>query len=112
VITFSPEEHWTSTLRSYARDFEDFKDLPDYCHREISDITYDDAEAGGEMTRWLIGRGYEQGEKWLEKPPKYFIEVKTTTGECKDVFYMSINQARHVGFCIVYSVLLDLFPLL
>lgn len=93
--TFDVERNWTSSLRGYARSFKDFKDLPDYNHREISDITYDDAD--GEMTRWLIERGYDQAENWLDRPPRYHIEVKTTTGDCSDRFYMSTAQAQHVS---------------
>jgi hypothetical protein len=83
-------------LRGYARAYEDFKDLSDYRQREISDITYTDE--AGEFTRWLINHGYAQAESWLEKPPRYLIEVKTTTGACSERFFMSNHQAKLVSF--------------
>jgi hypothetical protein len=62
--------------------------------RETADITYDDTE--GELTAMLIDRGYLDDDEWQAARPKYYIEVKATTGSLEAPFYMSKNQYKRV----------------
>ena len=63
--------------------------------RETSDFTYKDANSI--LTRFLINAGYLDANVWANATPEYLIEVKTTTGDFSDRFYMSANQYRMVG---------------
>ncbi len=92
---FDPERDWASGLRGWARLYDGYKDLSEYTKHEISDITYNDVN--GAMTKWLVSKGYERAERWLSAPPIYHLEVKTTTGECEDRFFMSNNQVKLVS---------------
>ncbi|KAF5723346.1 hypothetical protein FMUND_1980 [Fusarium mundagurra] len=58
--------------------------------RETADLVYIDAE--GHLTNTLIGCGYLGHDEWHGARPKYYIEVKTTTGPCSTAFYMSGKQ--------------------
>lgn len=62
--------------------------------RETADITYDDRS--GNLTAILIAKGYLDRQVWRDARPKYFIEVKTTTGECGDRLFISNNQYQLV----------------
>ncbi|KAF5562721.1 ATPase-like ATP-binding domain-containing protein [Fusarium napiforme] len=58
--------------------------------RETADLVYDDDE--GHLTNTLIGCGYLDHDEWHGARPRYYIEVKTTTGPCSTAFYMSGKQ--------------------
>ncbi|KAF5578414.1 hypothetical protein FPANT_10022 [Fusarium pseudoanthophilum] len=58
--------------------------------RETADMVYVDAE--GHLTNTLIGCGYLDHDEWHGARPRYYIEVKTTTGPCSTAFYMSGKQ--------------------
>jgi hypothetical protein len=70
--------------------------------RETSDIVFDDTDSI--LTSLLIETGYLDEEVWTGAEPRYFIEVKTTTGECGDRFFMSNNQYRMVRETILLLV--------
>lgn len=63
--------------------------------RETADLVY--ADTAGDFTDTLIGCGYLNHDEWHGARPKYYIEVKTTTGPCGTPFYMSGNQYRLVS---------------
>ncbi|RBA17408.1 hypothetical protein FPRO05_02132 [Fusarium proliferatum] len=58
--------------------------------RETADLVYVDTE--GHLTNTLIGCGYLGHDEWHGARPRYYIEVKTTTGPCSTAFYMSGKQ--------------------
>jgi hypothetical protein len=62
---------------------------------ETSDLAYDDDESV--FTQLLVDQGYLAAERWAGKKPRYFIEVKTTVGECSIPFFMSKNQYAMVS---------------
>jgi len=65
--------------------------MPPWPHRrETSDIVYDDV--GGVLTQFLVDAGYLDQGTWEGAKPEYSIEVKTTTGDCGDRFFVSSNQ--------------------
>ncbi|KAF5228970.1 hypothetical protein FANTH_14368 [Fusarium anthophilum] len=82
--------NWQSTIRSYVTIHPDYVDLQAWRGRETADLVYVDAE--GHLTNTLIGCGYLDHDEWLGARPKYYIEVKTTTGPCSTAFYMSGKQ--------------------
>ncbi|KAH9904955.1 hypothetical protein F4778DRAFT_52817 [Xylariomycetidae sp. FL2044] len=86
---------WQSTIRHYVAAHPDYRTLPAWSGRETADITYDDV--GGVFTELLIEKGYLSGQAWGGRRPKYFIEVKTTTGPCETPFYMSKGQYKRVS---------------
>jgi hypothetical protein len=61
---------------------------------ETADITYKDDNSS--LTTLLIQRGYLDESVWRGAFPRYYIEVKTTTGECNDRFFMSNSQYLRV----------------
>ncbi|KAF4494384.1 ATPase-like, ATP-binding domain [Fusarium agapanthi] len=82
--------NWQSTIRSYVTIHPDYTDLQAWRGRETADLIYVDAE--GHLTNTLIGCGYLGHDEWHGARPKYYIEVKTTTGPCSTAFYMSGKQ--------------------
>ena len=86
------EDNWTSGLRQYARAHPDYANISDYTAREKSDITYDDSE--GSLTQLFLDKGLAEVASWLAAPPKYYLEVKTTTEEYYAPFYISKGQYK------------------
>ncbi|GFG16303.1 hypothetical protein IFM61392_09435 [Aspergillus lentulus] len=82
--------NWQSTLRRYVTIHPDYSNMGPWYGRETADIIYDDTE--GDFTALLIDHGYLDAEEWWDKRPKYYIEVKTTTGPLRTPFYMSKHQ--------------------
>lgn len=78
----------------------DYADLSRWSGRETSDIVYDDVS--GTFTNLLIKKGYLPEKvylpeyHWENKTPRYFIEVKSTTGQCATPFFMSSGQYERV----------------
>ncbi|KAE8133581.1 hypothetical protein BDV38DRAFT_274159 [Aspergillus pseudotamarii] len=86
--------NWQSTIRRYVRIHPDYANMAPWYGRERADITYDDYE--GDFTAMLINRGYLEAEEWRDKRPKYYLEVKTTTGPSKTPFYLSKHQYERI----------------
>jgi hypothetical protein len=88
--------NWTSTINSHVLIHPEYAMRDPWPgRRETSDIRYNDTERL--LTRHLINAGYLDGNVWSEATPEYLIEVKTTTGDCGDRFFMSSNQYRMVS---------------
>jgi hypothetical protein len=63
----------------------------------FADFTYQDTN--GKLTEILTTHGFIcDVETWLESPPIYHLEVKSTSGPCKEPFHMSNNQVTMVSF--------------
>ncbi|KAF9887222.1 hypothetical protein FE257_010476 [Aspergillus nanangensis] len=90
ALTDWSDLNWQSTIRKYVTIHPDYANMEPWYGRETADITYDDTE--GDFTALLIDHGYLDAEEWRDKHPKYYIEVKTTTGPLKTPFYMSRRQ--------------------
>lgn len=86
--------NWESTIRGLVAIHPRYTGMQDWPGRETADITYDDRD--GVLTAILIAKGYLVEQVWRDSRPKYFMEVKTTTGECSDRLYISSNQYRLV----------------
>jgi hypothetical protein len=88
---------WKSTIRFFVSVHPRYVDLTSWTGSETADIVYSDTLS--EFTAWLIDRGYFENDVWSGATPTYYIEVKTTTGNCDEAFYMSDSQYRRVcGF--------------
>ena len=98
--------NWQSTIRRYVRIHPDYANMAPWYGRESADITYDDYE--GDFTAMLINRGYLEAEEWRNKRPKYYLEVKTTTGPSKTPFYLSKHQYERVS---VLTTIGTIYPL-
>ncbi|KFZ02938.1 hypothetical protein V502_11372 [Pseudogymnoascus sp. VKM F-4520 (FW-2644)] len=82
-------ESWRSKIRHLVTVHPNYHDMPSWNERETSDIVYRDTNS--HLTRLLIDLGYLD-MIWIESEPEYLIEVKTTTGNCANGFFMSHNQ--------------------
>ncbi|KAI8721773.1 hypothetical protein NCS52_00319800 [Fusarium sp. LHS14.1] len=89
--------NWRSTIRSYVSVHPEYANIQPWNHKETSDIEYSDSE--GILTELLIDNGYLERDVWEHKKPKYYLEVKTTTGACEAPFYMSKSQYRLIHEC-------------
>lgn len=70
-----------------------YNDMDAWRGAETADIVYQDSD--NILTGFLVELGYLESF-WIGARPKYLIEVKTTTGECKDRFFMSNSQYLRV----------------
>lgn len=77
-------------MRKYAQDHPEYADISHWSLPETSDIVYDDTT--GSFTAFLIEKGYLPFGQFSTRRPYYYIEVKTTTGQCQTQFYMSKYQ--------------------
>ncbi|RFU34079.1 hypothetical protein B7463_g2224, partial [Scytalidium lignicola] len=82
-------ENWRSTIRHLVTVHPNYRGMASWNELETSDIVYRDTNS--HLTRLLIHLGYLDNI-WIESEPEYFIEVKTTTGNSADRFFMSHNQ--------------------
>ncbi len=61
---------------------------------DYSDFTYHDTD--GSLTRYFAQEGFQEAQEWLSSPPTYHIEVKSTTEDCNEPFFVSNNQMQMV----------------
>ncbi|KAJ5189913.1 hypothetical protein N7472_008927 [Penicillium cf. griseofulvum] len=94
-LTDWSDRNWQSTIRHYVTIHPDYATMARWYGRETADIVYEDTE--GAFTSLLINHGYLEADEWEDKRPKYFIEVKTTTGPLGTPFYMSKRQFERMG---------------
>ncbi|KAL4806048.1 hypothetical protein BDV18DRAFT_160118 [Aspergillus unguis] len=85
--------NWRSTIRTRVSVHPDYYDLAAWNGAETADIVYEDTSAS--LTSLLANAGLLGGEM-VGANPRYYIEVKTTTGECESAFYMSRAQYRRM----------------
>ncbi|OBT74408.1 hypothetical protein VF21_06830 [Pseudogymnoascus sp. 05NY08] len=81
--------NWKSRIRHLVAAHPNYHGMRSWTERETSDIVYSDTNS--RLTRFLINLGYLD-IIWTESKPEYLIEVKTTTGNCADRFFMSHKQ--------------------
>jgi hypothetical protein len=97
---------WRSMIRKEVIIHPKYANMGPWTKRETSDLVYKDNRSS--LTTLLIVSGYLDVGIWAGAKPEYYIEVKTTTGECNDRFFMSGNQYKMVCPCINnYSTLRD-----
>ncbi|KUL86125.1 hypothetical protein ZTR_07715 [Talaromyces verruculosus] len=90
VLPGFSRDNWQSTIRHYVSIHDEYADLTPWVGRETADITYHDSD--GILTNLLVDKGYLAASPWLGRRPRYFLEVKATTGDCDSAFYMSKHQ--------------------
>ncbi|KAL9088067.1 MAG: hypothetical protein Q9165_006408 [Trypethelium subeluteriae] len=78
---------WTSNIRTQYG-----FPVMDNHESDYADFTIDEPDAVGKFTDWLIKSGHSEATKWNTKGITFHIEVKSTTGSCRDAFSMSNNQ--------------------
>jgi hypothetical protein len=88
-------QNWRSNIRGYARVLPEYRELGAWPGRETSDLVYDDMN--GAFTRLMISLGYLNADHWADKWPRYYIEVKCTTGACETPCIVSQNQVDLVS---------------
>jgi hypothetical protein len=99
-------DNWKSKIRGEVNIHRKYGDMESGNRVETADITYDDIH--GNFTRLLIDKGYLPSAVWQNARPFYYLEVKTTTKECKTRFIMSKSQYQRVS----PRVILERFPII
>ncbi|KAE8452297.1 hypothetical protein EG329_000997 [Mollisiaceae sp. DMI_Dod_QoI] len=84
------EDNWKSTIRKEVRVHNRYRHLAPWMGRETADITYIDST--GQLTKLFIDLAYLDDEIWADARPTYYLEIKTTTRDCSEQFYMSGPQ--------------------
>lgn len=85
---------WKSTIRKEVTIHPKYRDMVPWNGAETADITFKDVSSA--FTSLLIQTGHLEEQVWRGARPHYFIEVKTTTGDCNDRFFMSNSQYLRV----------------
>lgn len=85
--------NWKSTIRNEVCVHEKYRDLGAWSGRETADITYHDI--GGRFTELLVQNGYLNA-MFAGLNISYYLEVKTTSSDCDEQFYMSKAQYKRV----------------
>ncbi|KAJ5691418.1 hypothetical protein N7488_012153 [Penicillium malachiteum] len=88
-------DNWPSTIRHLVKMHSNHADIKPWNGPETADIVYNDTE--GRFTALLIFNGYLYPIKWINRRPKYFIEVKATAGPPETSFHMSKHQFEQMG---------------
>lgn len=90
---------WQSTMRRFVAgatghpDYADMEPWNDSGAMETSDIVYDDTN--GIFTDLLVEGRYLDAAEWAQRRGiRYYIEVKSTFGECDGPFYVSDRQRK------------------
>lgn len=81
---------WKSKIRSFVNIHPDHADLTSWTGRETTDLVYPDKQSA--LTDMLIENEYLEEDVWRNAKPTYYIEVKTTTKNWDEPFYMSDSQ--------------------
>ncbi|KAH1320796.1 hypothetical protein KXX47_001598 [Aspergillus fumigatus] len=87
-------DNWRSTIRRHISVHPDYYDLTPWSGVETADVVYRDISSA--LTTTLIDAGCLSHARWHGSNPTYYIEVKTTTGECGSAFFMSKSQYRRM----------------
>ncbi|XP_014551211.1 hypothetical protein COCVIDRAFT_42474 [Bipolaris victoriae FI3] len=95
------EANWRSTIRSELSRSTHFANIANWTGRETADIVYKDES--GQLTQYLrehcegdFPNQIREDRNFQTHPIEYFLEVKTTTGDCKTRFYMSSGQYKRM----------------
>ncbi|GKZ34319.1 hypothetical protein AbraIFM66950_004548 [Aspergillus brasiliensis] len=86
--------NWQSTIRKYVTILPEYSDMTAWHGHETADITYDDHD--GMLTSLFIDKGYLREEIWRGKTPRFYMEVKSSTADCRTPFFMSKSQYRRM----------------
>ena len=82
---------------------EKYRDMHDWRGPETADIVYEDCGPDHKLTSFLsrrIGIELPRGCSLLEGGNiKYYLEVKTTLGDCGNRFFLSKAQKTRVRIC-------------
>lgn len=95
-------ENWKSAIRDRVKlhgVYYNIKKSKD--RRAIADIEY--LDKSHKLTQYLTQRGHLAQPLSYSEKPLYHIEVKTTTLDWREPFYMSKAQERHVSITIPQS---------
>ena len=93
--SFGPA-NWQSTIRSEVTVHVNYENLGEWHGYETADITYDDIQ--NKLVNLLAEKGYDKlQDRTQVNCPKCFIEVKTTTAEWDEPFYVSRAQYDRVS---------------
>lgn len=93
---------WRSKIRNEVIVHPKYANMRPWTEGETSDLVYKDNDSS--LTRFLIVGGYLEAGIWAGAKPEYYIEVKTTTGEWNNQFFMNRKQYTMVCSCIIITL--------
>ncbi|KAF1811004.1 hypothetical protein P152DRAFT_483336 [Eremomyces bilateralis CBS 781.70] len=79
--------NWPSTIRKYIRVHPSHTTLEPWKGTETADLVYEDSS--GRLRELLVNAGYDCPSK---PSTKFLLEVKTTTKDCSEPFFMKSGQ--------------------
>jgi hypothetical protein len=88
-------DNWKSTIRKEVRVHSKYATLQPWNGAETADIVYNDTQ--GKLTEILTQKGYFGSRATGSFRPVYYLEVKATTKDCNEQFYMSGAQYARVS---------------
>ena len=80
---------------------EKYRDMDEWSGSETADIVYEDCAPDRKLTGFLLKYllpGYSLRER---ENIKYYLEVKTTIGDCSNKFFLSKAQHLRVRICVL-----------
>lgn len=90
--------NWKSNIRHHVALHDNYADLESWDGPETADIVYDDVS--GSFSQILVDKAGISPHVFPtpgEGSVKYYFEVKTTTTDCNEKFWMSRYQVRRVS---------------
>jgi hypothetical protein len=108
---YSPHEHWTSSLRTYAgfpdpaidvtarsKDADPESLTPSV---DISAFTFVQHLLCREMTTILLNHGYKDAALWMKTPPSYHFEVAVSAEGGKESFVIDVSTIERVSYKLI-----------
>ena len=78
---------------------EKYRDMPDWRGQETADIVYEDCGPDHKLTAFLSRYLLPEHRLHERENIKYYLEVKTTTGDGGNRFFLSKAQYNRVRTC-------------
>ena len=94
-------DNWRSNVRKAVCVHEKYRDMPDWKGQETADIVYEDCGPDHKLTAFLSRYLLPDYRLHEHENIKYYLEVKTTTGDCSNRFFVSKAQYNRVRISIM-----------
>lgn len=88
-------DNWKSPIRDRVCVHEKYRDMEPWRGGETTDIVYNDVGPDYKLTKLLETRGFPL--RGANSPVTYYLQVKTTKGECGTRLFVSRAQYKRVS---------------
>ena len=89
-------QNWKSKIRKEVCVTEKYREMEEWKGLETADIVYEDCGPDHKLTGFLSEHLRRRDSLHREANIKYYLEVKTTTGDCSNRFFLSKAQYLRV----------------